>query len=97
MAQAILNVPDISCGHCERAITSALAPLEGVRSVRVDIPARRVHLEYDEATVGIDRVRDVLAEEDYPVASVEAGDRPRSGDGLAARAATIGCSCCGSR
>ena len=38
MATSILNVPDISCEHCERAITNALTPISGVRSVNVDIP-----------------------------------------------------------
>ena len=73
MAQTVtLNVPDISCEHCERAVTQALTPVEGVQSVRVDIPGKQVRVEYDESTVGVDRMRDVLAEEDYPVASVEA-------------------------
>ena len=73
MAQTVtLNVPDISCEHCERAVTQALTPVEGVQSVQVDIPGKQVRVEYDESTVGVDRMRDVLAEEDYPVASVEA-------------------------
>lgn len=73
MAQTVtLNVPDISCEHCERAVTQALTPVEGVQSVRVDIPGKQVLVEYDEGTVDVDRMRDVLAEEDYPVASVEA-------------------------
>ena len=73
MAQTVtLNVPDISCEHCERAVTQALTPVEGVQSVRVDIPSKQVRVEYDADTVGVDRMRDVLAQEDYPVASVEA-------------------------
>lgn len=71
MATAILTVPDISCGHCERAITGALSPLEGVRSVAVDVPGKRVRIEYDEARVGVERMKEVLKEEEYPVASVE--------------------------
>ena len=31
MSNVILNVPDISCEHCERAITDALSPVGGVR------------------------------------------------------------------
>ena len=70
MATTILNVPDISCEHCERAITSALAPVDGVRSVRVDIPARQVRLDYDEQQVDLNHVKEILQEEDYPVDSV---------------------------
>ena len=70
MAQATLVVPDISCEHCEHAITSALNPVAGIRSVRVDIPERLVRLDYDESAVSIDQVKEILAEEDYPVEAV---------------------------
>ena len=71
MATTILNVPDISCEHCEKTITEALTPVEGVRDVRVDIPAKQVHVNYDDALVGVDKLRAVVEEEDYPVASVQ--------------------------
>ena len=70
MQTAILSVPDISCEHCERAITGALTPVDGVRSVAVDIPARQVRVEYDETKVDVERMKEALAEEEYPVASV---------------------------
>jgi len=69
MTTSLLSVPDISCEHCERAITNALQPLEGIRSVKVDIPAHQVSVEFDEATIGLERIKEVLAEEEYPVAA----------------------------
>jgi copper chaperone CopZ len=63
-------VPDISCEHCERVVSAALTPLAGVRSVKVDIPAARVDVEYDEATGDVERMKQVLADEDYPVQAV---------------------------
>ena len=69
MAKTILNVPDISCEHCERTITDALTPVEGIRTVQVDIPEKQVRVDYDEAQVSVQRMKDVLQEEDYPVAS----------------------------
>ncbi len=69
MATTILSVPDISCAHCERTISDALTPVEGIRSVQVDIPEKQVRVDYDEAQVSIERMKDVLQEEDYPVAS----------------------------
>ena len=69
MARAVLNVPDISCAHCESTITKALGGQSGVSSVRVDIPARQVALEYDSATISIEQVKAVLEAEDYPVES----------------------------
>ena len=70
MSTVKLNVPDISCEHCERAITSALQPVEGVRTVSVDISAKQVLVDYDEAHVNVEKMKDILEEEDYPVESV---------------------------
>ena len=70
MATTVLNVPDISCEHCERTITSALTPVAGIRAINVDIPAKQVQVEYDEAKVDVDRMKAILSEEDYPVQSV---------------------------
>lgn len=70
MTQTVLSVPDISCDHCARAITNALTPVDGVERVSVDIPAKNVTVEYDASRVDIDGLSAILAEEDYPVASV---------------------------
>ena len=69
MTQIILNVPDISCEHCERTITNALTPVAGVRGVSVDIAAKQVRVDYDETQVAPDRLKQLLEAEDYPVAS----------------------------
>ena len=71
MATNVLNVPDISCGHCQATIMNALSPLPGVEGVSVDIPTKKVMVQYDPAVVGLDQMKEVLAEEDYPVESVE--------------------------
>jgi copper chaperone len=73
MKNIVLNVPDISCEHCERTITGALTPVEGVREVRVDIPTKQVRVQYDETALDVDRMKEILEEEDYPVESVTAG------------------------
>ena len=65
----VLNVPDISCEHCERTITQALTPVDGIESVRVDIPSKQVRVEYDPARVDLERMKAILQDEDYPVAS----------------------------
>ena len=70
MTTAILSVPDISCEHCERAITNALQPINGVQSVAVDIPAKQVRVVYNETLIDVAHFKEVLQEEDYPVASV---------------------------
>jgi copper chaperone len=70
MTTRTLSVPDISCGHCERAIRGALEPLAGVRSVAVDIPGKAVRVQYDETAVAIEQIKEAVEAEDYPVASV---------------------------
>jgi copper chaperone len=70
MATAVLSVPNISCEHCQRTIMNALTPVAGVRRVSVDIPTQRVHVDYDETRVDIERMKAILEEEDYPVTSV---------------------------
>jgi copper chaperone len=72
MATSVLNVPDISCEHCQRTITGTLQPITGVQSVNVDISAKQVRVEYDPGQVSVDRLKDILQEEDYPVESVAA-------------------------
>jgi copper chaperone len=70
-ATTVLNVPDISCVHCENTINEALTPLAGVSRVSVDIPTRKVTVQYDPAATGIERFKEVLAEEEYPVESID--------------------------
>ncbi len=71
MATSVLSVPDISCEHCEKTITEALTPLDGVQGVSVDIPTKKVTVSYDASLVNVDRFKSVLADEEYPVESVE--------------------------
>ena len=90
MVTTQLLVPEISCGHCERAITEALSPVIGVSSVSVNIPTRRVVVAYDPAQVDVERMSAVLAEQDYPVTAVE--EAPETPTATLPMAAT-GCAC----
>jgi copper chaperone len=73
MSQITLNVPDISCAHCEKTVLGALQGQSGVNSVHVNIPAKAVYLDYDESATNLDKVKSLLDEEGYPVAGVEEG------------------------
>jgi len=70
MARAVLNIPDISCEHCERAITQALLPQHGVEHILVDIPLKRVTVDYDATVTSVEQFKTILDEESYPVQSV---------------------------
>jgi copper chaperone CopZ len=69
MRTVILDVPDISCEHCERTVLQALGRVDGVTHVEVDVPSKRVTIAHDRSRVSIDDLQRVLAAEDYPVAS----------------------------
>lgn len=58
------QVNDMTCGHCVGAITQAIAAVDPVARVEIDLPTHRVRIE------GSDRVQDLRA------AIVEAGYTP---------------------
>jgi copper chaperone len=76
MSQITLNVPDISCAHCEKTILTALQDQPGVESVQVSLPTKNVYLTYDDQALTLDQIKHLLDEEGYPVASVSEGVSP---------------------
>jgi copper chaperone len=69
MTTVVLNVPDISCEHCERTIREALAPVQGIQGLDVNISAKQVRVTFDESQVATEHMKDILQQEGYPVAS----------------------------
>ncbi|MAG36175.1 MAG: copper-binding protein [Dehalococcoidia bacterium] len=67
MTRTELDVPDVSCDHCERAITQALGPQPGVASVHVDIAGKHVTIDHDESLITLARIEELLDDEGYPV------------------------------
>jgi copper chaperone CopZ len=65
-----LSAPDVSCAHCEHAITGALGAVPGVDAVTVDIPAKTVHVAFDQDRVRLDEIQRILADEGYPATPV---------------------------
>ena len=68
MESTTLVAPDISCEHCQHAIEGALGNVEGVNSVKVDIPTKSVHLNYDPQKVSLGKIEEVLDDTGYTVA-----------------------------
>jgi copper chaperone len=62
-----ISVPEIHCDHCKHSIEGALAPLPGVASARVDVDARTVTVEVDEAVTDRQRVVTAIQEQGYEV------------------------------
>ncbi|MDP2873216.1 MAG: copper ion binding protein [Bacillota bacterium] len=66
--EVTLNVPGMSCMHCEKAIKAALGQLNGVADVRVDLGAKKVKVTYSSETVSPDVLAKALEAAGYPVA-----------------------------
>jgi copper chaperone CopZ len=65
----VLNVPDMTCGHCELTVKEALDGLDGVRSAKADHVTGNVEVSYEE---------DKVTDEQLLGAVEEAGYTPRS-------------------
>ena len=57
------HVPDLSCGHCARAVTEALQSLDAGAKVDVDLEKKSVRVE---TTSDEQAVAAALAEAGYP-------------------------------
>lgn len=68
MESTTLVAPDISCEHCQHAIEGAIGQLPGVSHVKVDIPAKTVHVTYDSQKVSSAKIEEVLDDTGYSVA-----------------------------
>ncbi len=65
MNEIVLNVPDMSCDHCVRAISSEVAVVPGVQTVDVRLEGKTVRVT---GTASEDDVRAAVAEAGYEAA-----------------------------
>lgn len=68
MTTEVLDVPDISCGHCKMSIEGAVAPLSGVDEVEVTIDSRTVSVGYDGSDDTLEAIIDAIEKQGYEVA-----------------------------
>ena len=69
VSTAVVSVPGISCAACKAAIEGALGPLDGVRTVVVDIAGKRVSVDFDDALVDQDGLVAAIENQGYAVAA----------------------------
>ena len=67
MVRETISVPEIHCDHCKTSIEGALASIGGVEGATVDIPARTVTVNYDEASVGRGELIEAIEQQGYEV------------------------------
>ncbi|PEA54149.1 copper-binding protein [Bacillus pseudomycoides] len=62
-----LNVQGMTCNHCKMAVTNALSELAGVQHVEVNLQEATVNVEYDEAKVDVEKMKEVIEDQGYDV------------------------------
>ena len=65
MDKLTMEIRGMSCGHCVKGVTAALAAMDGVKVEDVKIGSAVV--EYDPAKVTPDAMRSAIADEGYEV------------------------------
>ena len=65
MAEAVLKVTGMTCGHCVKAVSGALQRIEGVRSANVDLEQGRAVVEYDEGCTTPEELKRAVMDEGY--------------------------------
>jgi copper chaperone len=60
-----LTLPDMTCSHCVKTVTSTLQRLDPNAKVQCELPTHRVSIE---SSVPRDRIEQALAIQGYPVA-----------------------------
>ncbi len=70
MEKITLKTPGISCSHCEAAIKKAVGALPGALTVKVDLSAKVVTVDYDGASVSPAAIQTAIEEQGYEVAAI---------------------------
>jgi copper chaperone len=62
----IFTVQGMTCGHCERAVTTAIKQLDPQAEVRIDRPQNRVEVNSGQPR---EKIAEAIREEGYSVAA----------------------------
>jgi len=62
-----LKVNGMSCSHCVNAVESSVGKLTGVSSVKVDLEAGEVTVEYDDSKTTLKEIKETIEDQGYDV------------------------------
>ena len=65
--KVILNIEGMSCGHCVKAVTNAVAGIPGINDVSVDLENGLASFDYDPDKTLLETVITAITEEGYTV------------------------------
>lgn len=67
MSNITLNVQGMSCGHCVKAVETAVGGLQGIQEVAVSLDEAKVNVAFDEAQVSVEQIKEAIEEQGYDV------------------------------
>jgi len=67
MEKIVLRVDGMSCEHCSRAVTNAIAGISGTANVSVDLKAGTASFDFDSGKAELDAIAEAITEEGYTV------------------------------
>ena len=66
MTTVTYSVPAMHCGHCIHTVEMEVGELQGVQTVKADLPTKKVQITFDTPATE-EKIKALLAEIDYPV------------------------------
>ena len=63
-----LQVENMTCGHCVKAVTQAVQSVDPQAQVQIELADKSVKVGTDK---GLDAIRDAIEEAGYPVSAVQ--------------------------
>jgi len=67
MATITLKVNGMSCNHCVMSVEKALKEIGAKGSV--DLASKQVTVEYDDAVINLDKIKEAIEDQGYDVVS----------------------------
>ena len=67
MEKVTLNVQGMSCDHCVKAVEGSVGKLNGVNSVKVNLKADTVDVEFNNQVVSLNEIKETIDDQGYDV------------------------------
>ncbi|BCG56934.1 copper ion binding protein [Paenibacillus sp. URB8-2] len=65
MANVVLNVEGMSCGHCVSSVEKAVGNLGA--SAKADLASKTVAIDFDESRLSLDAIKEAIEDQGYDV------------------------------
>jgi copper chaperone len=67
MEKTTLQVTGMTCGHCEKAVKTALLNVEGVTEVSVSLKDGKVEVGHDASKASVSKLKEAVEDQGYDV------------------------------